>query len=257
MSESELLEYEKGLASAQLVQRGLLPKNRHFLKVVNSYFVLYRPKDVVSGDFYWVGKRNGLSYVVVGDCTGHGIAGALCAVLAMNLFEYAIMNKGIKSVSKILQEVDKRFIESFKDDTSQADVPWIDLALVAIDERNRKVHYATANRKILRVGISGQQVFQGERYPLGGWQVEHDRRFQSRTFEFEPGEMIYLGSDGFQDQFGGPENKKYKSSRLHEFLSSIAKHDAHEQFKLLEDELDKWISTNIQTDDICLLGVRL
>jgi len=251
-------ELLKSLESARIVQLGLLPKHRHLKKILKEYFVLYEPKDIVSGDFYWVGMKHGLKYLVVGDCTGHGISASLLSVLGLNLFEYVIMNKGIKRVSKILQEVDKKFIESFSKEENPFDNPWIDLSIICIDEENKKVHFSSANRKLLVVDPNKNvELFRGSRYPIGGWQIEDQRTFSASIIPYEKGTMLYLGSDGFQDQMGGEKNKKYKSKKLHNLLSRISdKPMSYQQDKLLT-EFEEWKNESPQTDDVCLVGVKL
>jgi sigma-B regulation protein RsbU (phosphoserine phosphatase) len=252
-------EYRDGLSNAQIVQAGLLPKKRHFERLFDDHFVCYFPQDVISGDFYWVGRRHNLRYLVVGDCTGHGISASLLSVLGLNLFEYAIMNKGIKKPSKILKEVDKKFIESFRESSGDNfDNPWIDLSIICIDDKAQKIQFASANRKMLHVSLDGEPtIYLGSRYPIGGWQVERNRTFETTTFAFKKGETIFLGSDGFQDQMGGPKNKKYKSKKLHEFLIENSHLPFLQQKQKLQQEFTAWKHDNPQTDDVCLIGVKL
>lgn len=258
MSRLSESEYLKSLESARIIQNGLLPKKRHLKRIIPSSFILYEPRDQVSGDFYWIGKKNGLNYVVAGDCTGHGVSAALLSVLALNLFEYVIMNKGLKRIDKILQEVDKRFIESFRDEKETIDNPWIDLSIIAIDSKNQKIHFSSANRKALFINQKGtMELFRGSKYPIGGWQIENHRSFASQVIPYEKDDMIYIGSDGFQDQIGGPKNKKYKSKNLHKALVQISRHPLHVQKLKLDNELKNWKGKNEQTDDICLLGIKL
>lgn len=251
-------ELLKSLESAKIVQRGLLPKERHLKSVLKDYFVMYEPKDIVSGDFYWVGTKHGLRYLVVGDSTGHGISASLLSVLGLNLFEYVIMNKGIKRVSKILQEVDKKFIESFSKEESPFDNPWIDLSIICIDEKNKKVHFSSANRKLLTVDKDKNiELIRGSRYPIGGWQIEDKRTFCATIIPYEKGTNLYLGSDGFQDQMGGVSNKKYKSKNLHKLLSRISNQPMLSQKNILMKEFNDWRGEVSQTDDVCLVGIKL
>jgi len=250
---------EEGLSSAELVQQALLPKKRHFDRLFDDSFVFYRPKHIISGDFYWVGRKHDFTYLVVGDCTGHGISAALLSVLALNLLEYVIMNKGLKKPNKILKEFDKKFIESFKySDKGNEDNPWIDLSLVCIDESEQKIYYSAANRKVLirkKNGLS--EIYSGSRYPIGGWKVEENRTFDTITFNYESVDKLYLGSDGFQDQIGGEKNKKYKSKKLHELLIDTGNTDLEAQKQTLVSEFELWKHANEQVDDVCIVGVEL
>ena len=256
---TDFTDQQAELRSARLIQQGLLPKKRHFDRLFKDFFVFYKPKNIISGDFYWVGQKNGLRYVVVGDCTGHGVSAALLSVLAINLFEYVIMNKGLRKVSNILKEVDRRFIESFKNNTElNFDNPWIDLSVVCVDRENKKLFFAGANRKMLFLnnGLTPELV-QGKRYPIGGWQFEEERNFPPVILSYKEGDIIYLGSDGFQDQIGGWSNKKYKSKRLHDFLKANSQLDFTTQRNKLEEEFLDWKGMNDQIDDVCLIGLKL
>lgn len=257
--DADLATYIESLKYAEIIQRGMLPKKRHFNRIFEDYFVIYKPLNILSGDFYWVGKKEHLTFVAVGDCTGHGVPGALLSVLASSILEYSVMNKGVNKTNKILQEVDKKFIESFssvKDDFFNND--WVDIALVCIDWHENKLYFSSANRKICIVSQDNStHILEGSHYPIGGWQVEKNRKFESSSFNFQKGDILYMGSDGFQDQIGGPKNKKYSSKRLHTFFKEINEDSFDSQKVKLEKELKTWQGTNDQIDDICILGVRL
>lgn len=252
-------ELRSNLRNAQFVQQGLLPKKRHFNRLFKQSFVFYEPQDMLSGDFFWVGQKHDLRYLVVGDCTGHGISASLTTVLALNLFEYVIMNKGLKKTHKILDEVDKRYVESFKGSQGQPfDNPWIDLSIVCIDDKTNKLYYSSANRKMLHITKEKAcTIYKPEGYPIGGWQIREDRQFETQIIEFEPGDRLYLGSDGFQDQFGGPFDKKYGSSNLHELLKVNSHLPFREQKDILIDEFSTWMGNHQQTDDVCIVGIEL
>lgn len=249
----------EGLSSAELVQQALLPKKRHFERLFKDSFVFYQPKHIISGDFYWVGKKHDFTYLAVGDCTGHGISAALLSVLALNLLEYVIMNKGLKKPNKILKEFDKKFIESFKySDKENGDNPWIDISLVCIDNLENKIYYSSANRKMLiRKKDRSFKVFSGSRYPIGGWQIEQNRTFDTVIINYESGDKIYLGSDGFQDQIGGELNKKFKSKNLHELLTLSGDVNMEKQMQNIISTFNLWKKDNEQVDDLCIVGVEL
>jgi len=246
------------LINARLIQEGLLPKKRHFSRVFDESFVLFKPLNIISGDFYWVGKRNKNKYLVVGDCTGHGISAALLSVLAINLFQYAIMTKGLKRTDQILREVDRKFIESFKSAKGKNfDNPWIDLSIVCIDEESNTCYFSSANRKLLLVKNKEMLVKIGNRYPIGGWQLEKKRNFEPQAFSIEKGDKIFLGSDGFQDQIGGESNKRYKSKKLHEFLFENRHISLLHLKKKLNHEFDTWKAGQDQVDDVCIVGIKI
>lgn len=252
-------EHRQNLLNAQYVQRGLMPKQRHFDRLFKDSFALYLPKEIVSGDFYWVGKKHNLRYLVVGDCTGHGVSASLTSVLALNLFEYIIMNKGIKRTHHILAEMDKRYIESFMDvETDEFDNPWIDLAIIAIDDLEQQIYFSAANRKLLHVKSAEEScTYKSHGYPIGGWQIQTDRSFETITIPYEKGDQIYLGSDGYQDQFGGDRNKKFGSKRVHQELIKNSSASFKDQHEVLIETHSQWRGDNDQTDDICIVGVKL
>ncbi|XOV69084.1 MAG: PP2C family protein-serine/threonine phosphatase [Fluviicola sp.] len=251
---------EAGLRSAEIVQRALLPKQRHFDKLFSDSFVLYKPKEILSGDFYWIGGKGDYRYIVVGDCSGHGIPAAMVTVLMLNLLEYIIMNKGVTTPDNILNELDKRYIESFShtQDKIPFDNPWVDLSIICINDRKRNISFSSANRKLLHVNGKGQStVYKSNGYSLGGWQVKEKRNYTAVQFSFEEFDNLYLGSDGYQDQFGGNQTKKYGSKNLHQLLYDISPQPFVAQYQILLDELQTWSRNEPQTDDICVLGVKL
>lgn len=257
--EADLTTYMESLKYAEIIQYGLLPKKRHFDRLVDDHFTVFQPLDILSGDFYWIGKKDHLTYIAVGDCTGHGVPGALLSVLASSILEYSIMNKGINKTNKILKEVDKKFIESFSEVQDEFfNNDWVDIALVCIDQKENKLYFSSANRKLCIVTIDKEMhILEGSSYPIGGWQVELDRKFDAQSFSFQKGDVFYIGSDGFQDQIGGPKNKKYSSKRLHTLLGSLSEFDMTNQKRILENELKNWKGVNDQIDDICIVGIRL
>lgn len=257
--DANLTTHIESLKYAEIIQRGLLPKRRHFNRLFSDHFILYKPLHILSGDFYWIGSRGHLTYLAVGDCTGHGVPGALLSVLASNILSYSIMNKGIVKTNKILKEVDKKFIESFsgiKDELFNND--WVDIALVCIDRLENKLYFSSANRKICLVNNEQEMtILEGSPYPIGGWQVERERHFNATQFSFEEGNVLYIGSDGFQDQIGGERNKKYSSKKLHAFFAEHHAEPMTKQKQLLEKEFMEWKGQEDQVDDVCIVGVRL
>ncbi len=256
--ELQLKHYQDSLNYAQIIQEGLLPKRRHLNRLFQEHFLIYQPLYTVSGDFYWCCQHQQYKYIVVGDCTGHGVAGAMLTVLALGLFNYAILSKGILNTDKILQEVDKKFIEAFHQQADEEfNNDWIDVAIVRIDEKNNQIQYSAANRKLLFINQKGEKhIIEGSRYPIGGWQVEEKRSFLSTCFWYDSNDMLFLGSDGFQDQLGA-NGKKFGSKKLHELLAQIAHLPLTEQRKIVLQHKKSHQGTEDQTDDITLMGIRM
>lgn len=258
ISAANLTTHIESLKYARIIQQGLLPKPRHFQRLFSDHFVLYKPLHYVSGDFYWVAQKGNLIYIAVGDCTGHGVPGAMLSVLASNIIEYSILNKGILKTNRILDEVDKKFVESFsgaEEDVYNND--WFDVGLVCINTKTRQIYYSAANRKVLHCSQSGAVLYKGDKFPIGGWQYREKREFSTVIFDYEEGDYLYLGSDGFQDQAGGGSRKKYSSKRLHELLEQVHHLPGQVQAEILETEFANWKGTNDQVDDVCLVGIRL
>lgn len=253
------VEREESLMNAQRVQQALLPKRRHFNRLFSNSFTFYEPQDLLSGDFYWIGTKHNLRYLVVGDCTGHGISASLTAVLAINIIEYVIMNKGLKKTTKILTELDKKFTESFKESSSnQFNNPWIDITIVCIDDNLKKLFISSANRKTLHFSNDkGTQIYKPSGSPIGASYFFSTKPFETMSIDFTSGDRLYVGSDGFQDQFGGPRDKKYGSKALHRLLEKNNQKSFEEQKECLSQEFAAWKGDNLQTDDVCIVGIEL
>jgi serine phosphatase RsbU (regulator of sigma subunit) len=255
----EKIEIIAGLKYAAFLQQGILPKQRHFDRIFSDSFTLYLPYQFVSGDFYWVAQCDDLTYLAVGDCMGHGVPGAMLSILVHRLLDYAILNKRIKKTNKILREIDHRFIETFnpEDHLPGFDNDWVDLSLCCIDTTRKTIYFSGAKRSVVHVSKGNCNVYSGSPYPIGGWQIESERSFDSTCFCYSEGDVLYLLSDGFQDQTGGDYCKKYKAARLYRLLGTIFPLEMKFQKEILETEFFSWKGAGSQIDDVCLVGVRL
>jgi len=257
-NEQAVKEHKDELMYAGILQQGLLPRDRHFERIFEDNFLIYKPKNYVSGDFYWIGEKNGIRYFASADCTGHGVPAAMLSVLGYSLLNYALYNADLESPSEILRKVDCKFIESFDfDGKANTTNDWIDMSLCAFDASAMTLTFSGANRKALIISEKTSHVLPGNRYPIGGWQLEEYRNFTEHTVHVQPGDWVYLGSDGYQDQFGGLMGKKFGSNRLHALLKSISKLEGADQKNFLLEHLDSWVNGGEQTDDICLMGIKI
>lgn len=261
-NEIAVKEHHDELHYAGILQRGLMPRDRHFSRIFTDSFLIYEPRNHVSGDFYWIGEKNGKLFFACADCTGHGVPAAMLSILGYSLLSYALFNADLESPSEILKKVDFIFIESFDfDGALHTTNDWIDISFCAYNPETKELTYCGANRKLLVIQDKSSYVLNGNRYPLGGWQLENYRSFEEHSIIIEPGAWVYLGSDGFQDQFGGNSlrmgGKKFGSSRLHTLLKSVSQRTGSEQKMILTEEYRRWKKGFDQTDDICLMGVQL
>lgn len=250
-------DIQHSLDHAELIQKALLPKDKHLERAFRDHFAIHWQKEGVGGDLYWYLQRDGVHYFAVADCTGHGVPGALLAVLAQSLLNYIVTEKGHRACSDILKELDHRLIASFQlSDEEYFHNDWIDISLCAYDPKNKSVEFAGAQRSILHIKEGEYLEYRGSNYPVGGWQLEEKREFPSISLKVEEGEALYLGSDGFQDQFGGKQDKKFNRKRLKELLLTLRERPMHVQKKELEETFDVWKGKREQVDDVCILGLR-
>lgn len=259
ITDGESSELFAGLRYAAMLQQGILPKQRHFDRIFDESFVVYLPYQFISGDFYWLAELDGLIYLAVGDCMGHGVPGAMLSVLAHNLLDYAVLKKRIKRTNRILKEFDVRFLESFSsgDLTHEFDNDWIEVALCCIDRYNKTVFFSGAHRSILLITKDETEIFKGNHYPIGGRQLLPCRNFDTVCIKYNEGDNLYLFSDGFQDQIGGANCKRYKKSKLFNTLKRISPESMKSQKEILIDEFNSWKGLNPNTDDVCVVGVKL
>ncbi len=260
-----LFDLHAELKYAGIMQRGMFPKKRHFDRIFDDSFLIYLPKNQVSGDFYWIAEKNEYKYIAAADCTGHGIPAAMLSVLGYSLLNYALFSADLNSPSEILKKMDEKFIESFDFSDEKEGVhsnDWIDISICRINILNNKITYAGANRKLFAISNDNRTyILNGSRYPIGGWQLEEHREFSETEIQLEKGDWVYIGSDGFQDQFGGPKSKfggkKFGSKQLHQLLKTNFNLNGEFQKKILLEKYLDWIGLMEQTDDICLMGIKI
>ena len=248
-----------GLYYASFVQQGMMPQERHFKKNKNPYFVFYDPLQIIGGDFFWLGQKDGWSYYAVGDCTGHGVGGAMLSTLAIGFLNYLVYSKEYSELGDILSEIDKKWIETFKRHEEDADLSndWVEISLIAFNQATGDFQFAGANSNILILGDRFEPInLNGDSFPIGGWQIEMNRKFTTKYCKFNEPIKVYLYSDGFHDQFGGPMNKKLGSRKFKSYLISIKDLSMNEQFLRLENYFRQWKGINEQTDDVCVLAIE-
>lgn len=249
-------EIESSIRYASRIQAALLPGESLFRSVFPDSFIFYRPRDIVSGDFYWIGKADGFRFIAVADCTGHGVPGALLSVIGNNLFEQAVHKKKITDPAAILNEVSHDLQELLRSDTDTVLSDGMDVAICRIADGNRELVYAGANNAVYIVQQHTVTRLRPDRRPVGTHAIA-GMSFGNQSVTLAPGDCVYLGTDGFADQFGGPKAKKFQSRKVEEMLGAVSSLPMTEQYKQVSETFQNWKGNTEQTDDVCIIGVRV
>ncbi len=264
---------------AQRIQEGLLPRPRILTDNFDEASVFYRPRDIVSGDFYWFetlhkedfddelhqNMPNKLKMIALADCTGHGVPGALMTIMGVNLLNQIIAEGGTWQPDEILEKLDERVRHTFHLEemhtTKSRRNDGMDIGICAIDEEERLIYYAGAKMPLYIVRNGKIETIKGSSFAIGGSFVSKKKKkeYKINIFRYEKGDNLFLASDGFQDQFGGDNitERKYYTRFFRQFLEKISALSAVEQYSAFSKELIRWKKTKKQTDDILVMSVKL
>jgi phosphoserine phosphatase RsbU/P len=238
------------------IQTAILPANEQVKKLFPQSFILYRPKDIVSGDFYWVAEVDNFKMIAAVDCTGHGVPGAFMSILGYNNLNHAVNYKGARMAGDVLRELNHAVIDTLSQ--QEEDIrDGMDVAICCFDVANNKLYYAGANNPLIMV--RNNEIFQYEptKAPIGKNDEFSAGEFQNNEIDMQPGDIYYIFSDGYADQFGGTENKKFLKRRLKALLHDISGLPMEEQKKRLGANFDEWKGRYEQVDDIMIIGVQV
>jgi len=242
---------------AKRIQQAILPDDLSLKQSFPESFVFYRPKDIVSGDFYWYHHTEDVQLVAVADCTGHGVPGAFMSVLGASQLTSVIAEQGQISPALILNQIDEGIRHQLHQDGLSAMHDSMDIALCAYYKSQRKLIFTGANRPIMIARKSGQiEMLSPVKHSVGG-DSQTSKQFEEHSINLEAGECFYLFSDGYPDQFGGPKGKKFKSSRFRDLLAQIAVENIDIQKTKLEEAFEEWRGSFEQLDDVCVIGIRV
>jgi hypothetical protein len=240
---------------ARRIQSAILPQKEYVNKVLPNSFFLYRPKDIVSGDFYWISERKGVVFIVVADCTGHGVPGAFMSVVGMNLLNEIVNHRMISNSSEILKELNAGVVSALQQKQTETN-DGMDIALVKIASDKKSIEFAGGNRSLLHFRNGELTEHKPSKYPIGGFNSMMEKNFDSNTIEIDTGDLVYLSTDGFADQFGGEKNKKMTTKNFKRKLSQIYSMDLKAQEKELDHFFSEWKTGYEQTDDVLVAGIK-
>lgn len=246
----------EGIQYAKRIQKAIIPPSSFLQKYFAEGFIIFQPKDIVSGDFYWYIKKGQQLIIAVADCTGHGVPGAFMSMLGIAYLNQIVDTKGITSPDEILNQLRREIIRTFEqEDIEATNKEGMDIAILSINTESNRMQFAGAHNSIYH--FSDGQFAEIEADPMPVSQYKIMKPYNKKEISIKKGDCLYLFSDGYADQFGGTDKKKFFSGNFKKML--IAHHGLpmREQEALYQETLDTWKGNNLQTDDITLMGIRV
>lgn len=244
------------LIYAQRIQEALLPSEMYFRKHFEDSFIFFKPKDIVSGDFYWIGEKDDKIFVVAADCTGHGVPGALMSMIGHEIVENTINENNIEKPSQVLDVLNRGLEKTFSSEKNIGTIirDGMDIGLCVIDKKLRKLTYAGAFFPLYLIRNKSLTEFKGDKIIIG---MNHEgATYTDHVYDLMEDDILYLFSDGYVDQFGGTENKKFMYRRFRYLLLSIHGFPFNDQKAILDENIRNWMGRNVQVDDIMVIGFR-
>ncbi|MCW3071919.1 MAG: nprA [Bacteroidetes bacterium] len=243
---------------AKRIQESILPVRKEIRAAFPASFVLFKPRNVVSGDFYWYAKRGDKNIIACVDCTGHGVPGAFMSMIGNTLLNEIVNEKGIEKPSEILDLLNERVRQSLKQDLEDNEThDGMDLALCSIDLKKGILEYAGANRSLYIIRDNVSEEIKPTKSAIGGHKLTEDKKFQNHEIKVQNNDSIYMTTDGYADQFGGPLGKKFMVKRFHQLLMEIQGLPIEQQGEKLKEMLESWQGQVEQVDDILVIGIKL
>lgn len=247
-------EITDSIKYAKRIQEAILPSRKSLQENLHDGFVLYKPKDIVAGDFYWLEKFDHSTFVAAADCTGHGVPGAMVSVVCSNALSKALLEEGITNTGKILDRTRELVIEKFsKSEENVRD--GMDISLIRLNRNELKLQWSGANNPLWIIRNGELIETKPDKQPIGNYYDSVS--FNYFDIDLKKDDIIYLFTDGFQDQFGGDKGKKFKAAKLKELLLSIQHENMDNQKNIIDIAFEKWRGDLEQNDDVCIIGVRI
>lgn len=245
---------------AERIQKAILPPARLWRQILPRSFVFYQPKDILSGDFYWIAETAEHIFVAAADCTGHGVPGALISIVNYNLINKAVLEKNYTDPGMILDEVNRLLTQSLHQTYQESAVrDGMDISLCVINKRTRAMNYAGAYNSIYIVNRDTKELTEllADKQPVGAFIEDNLKSFTTKAYQLSSSDVVYMFTDGYADQFGGEKGKKFKYKNLQQLLKKICDHDFVMQQAEIEQTIYDWKNYYEQVDDMLLLGFNI
>ncbi len=243
---------------AKRLQDAILPTQAVLDKLLPESFILFKPKDIVSGDFYWTFEAKGRVFIAVVDCTGHGVPGAFMSIVGHNMLNQIVKEKPDLNAAEFLDELNElagKTINQHSEDSAVRD--GMDMTMCILNKETGMMDMAGANNPLYIFRNQNLQELRADKLPIGFLEARASRRFTNHRIQLEKGDTLYLFSDGYADQFGGPKGKKFMVGQFRTFLTQIHTAPMKEQFKTLDQTIEQWRGNLEQVDDIIVLGFKV
>ena len=242
---------------ARRIQNALLPLNEDLDRLLPSYFIINKPKDIVSGDYYWLAQKNNMIVIAVADCTGHGVPGAFMSILGVAFLNEIVNKADTIRTDEILNQLRSQVIKSLHQTEKDYEAKdGMEIALCMIDFEAKKLQYSGAFRPLYLIRDNELNEFKGDNLPIGLYD-SLESSFSQKELNFKENDTIYMFSDGYLDQLGGPKRKTFRSKYFKELLIDIHHKPMQEQKILLENKYDEWKGDIEQIDDILVMGIKM
>lgn len=242
---------------AKKIQEAILPSHGLLGEIFEDSFIYFKAKDIVSGDIFWISQIENKTIIACGDCTGHGVPGAFMSIIGNNILTQIISERKITHPGTILSELNNSIIKSLHqtDGNHEENIDGIDIAICTIEGDN--LEFAGANRPIYIIADKKLHYLKGDSISTGGTLVQIEKQYDTTRYKLKKGDMLYLFTDGFSNQFGGEDGKKYLLKNFQEFIFELSKKPMSEQYNEIDMELNSWMKNHDQIDDILIVGITI
>lgn len=252
--EEQHKEILDSITYAKRLQEAILPSEKELKRILKDYFIYYKPKSIVAGDFYWMEVFGEIVLVAVADCTGHGVPGAMVSIVCSNALNRSVHEFGIREPGKILDKTRELVLENFG--KNQSDVKdGMDISLVSINIKSNEIKWAGANNPLWFIKSGSFCELMANKQPIG--KADNYLPFTTHSIQLKAGDTLFLFSDGYADQFGGPKEKKLKQKQMKEVLTEKSQESLTETELKVRTKFEEWKGELEQVDDVCVLGIRL